>query len=155
MDEILDNIQTSPNTNADNFLLSTKSPAPIEFENDIKVKFYSSNRFYETHLNTSNNSSQHNMTMMRYVSLVSARSVKLISSKTTEAEIDSWWTSVREEMRQHAIALSCNSIVGYKEFLETCDDLIIISALGTAVDIVDLNDILSRKKSKNKKLKRK
>lgn len=90
---------------------------------------------------------------MRYVSLVSARSVKLISLKTTNGEIDSWWCAVREEMRQHAIALNCNTIVGYKEMLDVSDDLIIISAIGTAVDIINGGDAFVKKRSK--RLKRK
>ena len=71
---------------------------------------------FETFFDKNTNITQIDYSSTRYVSLVSARSVKLISSKTTEADIDLWWTSVREEMKQHAVSLNCNSIVGYKEF---------------------------------------
>lgn len=91
---------------------------------------------------------------MRYVSLVSSRSVKLLSSKTTQGEIDSWWVAVREEMRQHAIALGWNTIIGYKETLDISEEVILISAIGTAVNTVEAADS-GMKKSKGQKKKHK
>jgi len=99
------------------------SPSQLEFVGGKKISFFTCNRA--------------DPSTLRYVSLVSSRSVKLLSSKTTQGEIDSWWIAVREEMRQHALALGCNTILGYKETLDISDELIVISAIGTAVDILD------------------
>jgi len=77
------------------------SPAPLQLESNKKVSFFTSCKI-------SNFDLYDNLgieTTTRYVSLVSSRSVKLISLKTTEGEFDSWWVAVREEMRQHALAL--------------------------------------------------
>lgn len=46
-------------------------------------------------------------------STVSARSVRLISQKTTER--DSWWAELRHEIAKNAMALGCTHIMGYRE----------------------------------------
>ena len=46
-------------------------------------------------------------------STVSARSVRLISQKTTER--DSWWSELRHEITKNALSLNCTHILGYKE----------------------------------------
>ncbi|XP_060880194.1 C2 domain-containing protein 5 isoform X3 [Metopolophium dirhodum] len=67
--------------------------------------------------------------------MVNAKSVKLLErmSNMEEPESrDSWWSELRLEMRSHARALSCNVILGYSEHTSICDDVCVLSAMGTA-----------------------
>ncbi|XP_022657376.1 C2 domain-containing protein 5-like isoform X3 [Varroa destructor] len=66
--------------------------------------------------------------------VVSARSVKLLdNSLESEAETrDSWWTELRKEIRSHAKSLACNIVVGYQETTTICEDVLLLSASGTA-----------------------
>ena len=45
---------------------------------------------------------------------------------------DLWWTEIRTEMRSHMRALDCNCVVGYSERTTIKDELIVLSAIGTA-----------------------
>ncbi|OQR66768.1 hypothetical protein BIW11_02300, partial [Tropilaelaps mercedesae] len=66
--------------------------------------------------------------------IVSARSVKLLDN-TVEQESetrDSWWTELRKEIRSHAKSLACNIVVGYQENTTICEDVLLLSASGTA-----------------------
>ena len=65
---------------------------------------------------------------------MSARSVKLINLKTTER--DNWWTELRKEIEKNANYLDCNHILGYRETIHIHEDLLIMSATGTAVKVV-------------------
>jgi len=67
--------------------------------------------------------------------LVSSKSVKLIEELADREDggtREAWWTELRQEVRSHAIALGCNMIVGYQEKAIICDDVVILSAAGTA-----------------------
>ncbi|XP_066275189.1 LOW QUALITY PROTEIN: C2 domain-containing protein 5-like [Branchiostoma lanceolatum] len=67
--------------------------------------------------------------------VVSARSVKLLDRihNPDEPETrDAWWIELRQEIRSHAHALGCNAVVGYSESTTICDELIVLSAAGTA-----------------------
>ncbi|XP_078671240.1 C2 domain-containing protein 5-like isoform X8 [Branchiostoma floridae x Branchiostoma belcheri] len=67
--------------------------------------------------------------------VVSARSVKLLDRihNPDEPETrDAWWIELRQEIRSHAHALGCNAVVGYSESTSICDELIVLSAAGTA-----------------------
>ncbi|XP_050437387.1 C2 domain-containing protein 5 isoform X3 [Adelges cooleyi] len=67
--------------------------------------------------------------------MVNAKSVKLLErmSNMEEPESrDSWWSELRLEMRSHARALSCNVVLGYTEHTAICDDVCVLSAMGTA-----------------------
>ncbi|CAH1785770.1 unnamed protein product [Owenia fusiformis] len=73
--------------------------------------------------------------------VVSARSVKLLDRihNPDEPETrDAWWTEIRTEIRSHARAVGCHSVVGYSEQTSICDEIIILSASGTAA-LVNLN----------------
>lgn len=64
---------------------------------------------------------------------VSARSVRLLSIKTTER--DSWWSELREEIMKNALSLNCTHILGYREIASIYEDVIIMHVFGTAVKI--------------------
>ncbi|KRT84709.1 C2 domain containing protein, partial [Oryctes borbonicus] len=69
---------------------------------------------------------------------VSARSVKLLERITNLEEPESrdiWWSEIRMEIRSHARALNCNSVLGYNETTSICDDVCVLSASGTAAII--------------------
>ncbi|CAN7938401.1 unnamed protein product [Ixodes hexagonus] len=68
--------------------------------------------------------------------VVSARSVKLLDqiNNPDEPETrDAWWTELRKEIRSHTRSLSCNVVLGYIETTNICDEVVILSASGTAV----------------------
>lgn len=70
--------------------------------------------------------------------VVTARSVKLLDkiNHPDEPETrDAWWSEVRMEIRSHARALACHAVVGYYEVTSICDELIVLSASGTAACI--------------------
>ncbi|KAL3224416.1 hypothetical protein MRX96_026539 [Rhipicephalus microplus] len=68
--------------------------------------------------------------------VVSARSVKLLDqiNNPDEPETrDAWWTELRKEIRSHTRSLGCNVVLGYNETTNICDEVVILSASGTAV----------------------
>ncbi|XP_078345819.1 C2 domain-containing protein 5-like isoform X2 [Oculina patagonica] len=70
--------------------------------------------------------------------VVTARSVKLLDkiNHPDEPETrDAWWSEVRMEIRSHARALGCHAVIGYYEITSICDELIVLSASGTAACI--------------------
>ncbi|KAJ7387855.1 hypothetical protein OS493_001202 [Desmophyllum pertusum] len=70
--------------------------------------------------------------------VVTARSVKLLDkiNHPDEPETrDAWWSEVRMEIRSHARALGCHAVIGYYEATSICDELIVLSASGTAACI--------------------
>jgi hypothetical protein len=66
--------------------------------------------------------------------IVSARSVKLFQNDDSEVR-EAWWTELRDEIRSHAKALSCSVVAGYTESTAIQDDLCVLSAMGTAVNL--------------------
>lgn len=67
--------------------------------------------------------------------MVSSKSVKLLEELDDRDESDareSWWVEIRQEVRSHAKALGCNMIVGYQEKTVIWEDVLILSACGTA-----------------------
>ncbi|XP_014661687.1 PREDICTED: C2 domain-containing protein 5-like [Priapulus caudatus] len=77
--------------------------------------------------------------------VVSARSVKLLDKihNPEEPETrDAWWMELRMEMRSHAKALSCNAVLGYSESTSICEEICVLSAIGTAA-IVSLKPQLA------------
>ncbi|XP_050039850.1 C2 domain-containing protein 5 [Dermacentor andersoni] len=68
--------------------------------------------------------------------VVSARSVKLLDqiNNPDEPETrDAWWTELRKEIRSHTRSLGCNVVLGYNETTNICDEVVVLSASGTAV----------------------
>lgn len=63
--------------------------------------------------------------------VVSARSVKLLDESEAETR-DSWWTELRKEIRSHAKSLGCNIVVGYSETTTIYEEVLLLSASGTA-----------------------
>jgi hypothetical protein len=70
---------------------------------------------------------------MWFGSTVSARSVRLISLKTTER--DTWWAELRHEITKNAISLNCTHILGYREIVNIYEDVMVLNIIGTAVKI--------------------
>eukprot|EP00948_MAST-09A_sp_MAST-9A-sp1_P003425 g3425.t1 len=73
---------------------------------------------------------------IRLGGLVSARSVRFlgkVSSKIADQDTrDAWWQELREEVKLHARTLGCWFVIGYSETATVTDDVIILSATGTA-----------------------
>ena len=74
-------------------------------------------------------------TSIWFGSTVSARSVRLISQKTTER--DSWWAELRHEITKNALSLNCTHILGYREVVSLYEDVMVLNVFGTAVKIKD------------------
>lgn len=66
--------------------------------------------------------------------IVSARSVKLIENDDVETR-DAWWDELRDEVKSHARVLGCSHIIGYQEQATINDELIVLSAVGTAANL--------------------
>ena len=48
---------------------------------------------------------------------------------------DTWWMELRTEIRSHARAMGCHAVVGYRERTTICDEIIVLSACGTAAAV--------------------
>ena len=48
---------------------------------------------------------------------------------------DTWWIELRTEIRSHARAMGCHAVVGYSERTTICDEIIVLSACGTAAAV--------------------
>ncbi|KAF9936727.1 hypothetical protein BGZ67_002093 [Mortierella alpina] len=66
--------------------------------------------------------------------IVSARSVKLIENDDSETR-EAWWDELRDEIKSHARAVGCSHIIGYQEAATINDELIVLSAVGTAANL--------------------
>ncbi|GJJ78451.1 hypothetical protein EMPS_10810 [Entomortierella parvispora] len=66
--------------------------------------------------------------------IVSARSVKLIENDDVETR-ETWWDELRDEIKSHARVLGCSHIIGYQEAATINDELIVLSAVGTAANL--------------------
>eukprot|EP00158_Paraphelidium_tribonemae_P007606 Partr_v1_DN28297_c0_g1_i1_m76345 putative kiaa0528 len=66
--------------------------------------------------------------------VVSAKSVKLYRNNDIEVR-KNWWWELREEVIAHAKQLSCQYVLGYSESVAINDELCVLSAVGTAVNI--------------------
>lgn len=64
-----------------------------------------------------------------------ARSVRLISQKTTER--DRWWSEIRQEITKNALSLNCTHILGYKEVVSIYQDVMVLTVYGTGVRILE------------------
>ena len=70
--------------------------------------------------------------------LVCSRSVKLLDRmEDPEKSLmrDNWWLELRNEIKSHMEAFSCNCVVGYSEFTTMYEDLMVLSAMGTAANL--------------------
>ena len=59
--------------------------------------------------------------------------VKIINEKTTER--DTWWQELRKEKEKNALFLDCTHIMGYLEINYFYENLMIMSAYGTAIKL--------------------
>ncbi|KAJ3249125.1 hypothetical protein HDU78_007087 [Chytriomyces hyalinus] len=68
--------------------------------------------------------------------LVCATSVKLLDNSSDSKEIrDIWWQELRDEVKSHARALKCPLIVGYRESVAICEELVVLYCYGTAASL--------------------
>lgn len=76
---------------------------------------------------------------LRVGGLVLARSVKylgkLATSMMDQETRDGWWAELRDEIRSHAKVLCCTHVIGYTETTTIYDDVMILSATGTAATL--------------------
>lgn len=68
---------------------------------------------------------------------VSARSVKIVSPKTTER--DTWWQELRKEIEKNVQAVNCTHVLGYREYIRICESVLVLSACGTAIKVKKLS----------------
>jgi hypothetical protein len=70
-------------------------------------------------------------------SVVCARSVKLHGSSLNDITDvrDKWWTELRNEIKSQMKALNCHLVLGYTELKSICEDVFVLSAMGTAAII--------------------
>ena len=72
---------------------------------------------------------------MRLGGVVSAKAVKHLGTlRVDQATRDSWWFELREEIKAHAAALNCSSVLGYTETTTIFEDICILTAYGTAAN---------------------
>ena len=75
--------------------------------------------------------------IQRLGGLVCCRSVKLLDGDLQDnkhkALREAWWQEIRHEIRTHAMTLGCNLVVGYSEDTSIFEDIVVLSANGTAV----------------------
>ena len=75
--------------------------------------------------------------VQRIGGLVCCRSVKLLDGDLQDnkhkALREAWWQEIRHEIRTHAMTLGCNLVVGYSEDTSIFEDIVVLSANGTAV----------------------
>ncbi len=48
---------------------------------------------------------------------------------------DRWWSEIRHEIRNHARSLNCQFVIGYSETVTLNEDMAILTASGTAVNL--------------------
>ena len=48
---------------------------------------------------------------------------------------DAWWIELREEIRSHARTLGCQAVLGYSEVTTIHEEIIVLSAIGTAANL--------------------
>lgn len=65
--------------------------------------------------------------------LVTSKSVKLLTRGEKKQEREQWLFEIREEIKSHAKMLKCTHVLGYSESISVSNDLLVISAVGTAV----------------------
>ena len=63
--------------------------------------------------------------------------MKLLDSEVEDSKHkalrESWWQEIRHEIRTHAMSLGCNLVVGYSEETSIFEEIVVLSANGTAV----------------------
>lgn len=74
--------------------------------------------------------------------LVAARSVKFLgkleATLSDQETREGWWEELRDEIKNHAKTLCCDTIVGYSESCTVFGDICVLSAVGTAAVVKDL-----------------
>ena len=87
--------------------------------------------------------------------VVCARSVKVHSTTATSAasnEIDfrdKWWIELRNEIRLQMKSFNCHIVLGYTETKAICDDLVVLSSMGTAALIDEKYFLQSQQQNPN------
>ncbi|CAG2224987.1 C2 domain-containing protein 5 [Mytilus edulis] len=87
--------------------------------------------------------------------VVSAKSVKLLDKihNPEEPETrDVWWLEIRTEIRSHMRAMGCHAVLGYTEQTSICDEIIVLSASGTAARVQVTSDPIPSVKSSTQPL---
>ena len=70
--------------------------------------------------------------------LVACRSVEFLGLMDNADEPegrDAWWLKLRREVLSHAHAWGCNAVIGYEERMTVAEEVVVLSAVGTAAVI--------------------
>ncbi len=57
------------------------------------------------------------------------------NQKMEQQHWDRWWSEIRHEIRNHARSLNCQFVIGYSETVTLNEDMAILTATGTAVNL--------------------
>ena len=75
--------------------------------------------------------------------LVLARSVKFLgkleATVSDQETREGWWAELRDEIRSHAKVMCCKFIIGYTETCTIYGEVCVLTAIGTAVSLKELN----------------
>lgn len=67
--------------------------------------------------------------------VVSSRAVKLLSGHENKMEREQWLFEIREGIKSNTKSMKCTHVIGYSESITVSNDLLIISAVGTAIHL--------------------
>lgn len=86
-------------------------------------------------------------TVIRLAGVVMAHSIKLVPKGSSEekgrATRDKWWSELRAEVKSHARFVGCQYVLGYRETTVFYNDMILLTASGTAANLKMLSSPLS------------
>lgn len=78
-------------------------------------------------------------TVVRLAGIVMAHSVKIVPKGSSEEKgrsiRDRWWSELRAEVKTHASFVGCQYILGYRETAVFYNDVILLTASGTAANL--------------------
>ena len=67
--------------------------------------------------------------------VVSSRAIKLLSGHEDKMEREQWLFEIREGIKSNAKLMKCTDVIGYSESISVSNDLLVISAVGTAIHL--------------------
>ena len=86
-------------------------------------------------------------TVVRIAGVAMAHSIKTVPKGSSEekgrATRDKWWSELRAEVKSHARFLGCQYVLGYRETTVFYNDIILLTASGTAANLKMLSSPLN------------
>jgi uncharacterized protein YbjQ (UPF0145 family) len=78
-------------------------------------------------------------TVVRIAGVVTAHAIKIFKKGSSEEKgrvvRDRWWSELRAEVKNHARFVGCQYVLGYRETTVSFDDMILLTASGTAANL--------------------